>query len=347
MVDFDLDVECPSCGAVFKVPRIRSGRDESCPVCRATVAVPEAGTAQEAETIEVEIAPGATAAAAATAAAVEPTPPDLAGLDGGVAALVCCVREQRINPLEAGPVVTAFTGQTTADARRQVARGMGILAEGLRLDSAREMVEVLDRKGVEAFAMPAELVPAVERELPLVCIYGADERALHVQADQVGTVRSVPWETVAAGICTQPEFAQRAGQQPGTAQEYTGSTGMVSIRIREGRPKPRPEKPEVQMTLALSDSAGRAYALAFTEHQVRYGYLEERLKPSGRQNLVLFLADVLKWAGWGFFPGRFRAAAEGRLVAIPKVVGKLDRNNYLRWAMCCAAAQGLFRPVAP
>ncbi|MCK4283346.1 MAG: hypothetical protein KAX44_03430 [Candidatus Brocadiae bacterium] len=342
MVDFDLQVECPFCGAAFKVPRIRSGREERCPVCRATVAVPEAGTGREVEAVEVETAPGG------TVAAVEPTPPDLAGLGGGVAALVCSAREQRINPLDAGPVIAAFTGKTPLDARRQVMRGMGILAEGLRLDSAREMVEVLERKGVEAFAMPAELVPAVERKLPLVCIYGADERALHVQPDREGTVRSVPWETVAAGICTQHELAGRAGRQHEAREKYTvGSIGMARIRIRSARPRPREERPEVQMTLALSDRAGRAYALAFTEHQVRYGYLEERLKPSGRQNLVLLLADVLKWAGRGFFPGRFRAAAEGRLAGIPKVVGKLDRNSYLRWAMCCAAARGLFRPVAP
>jgi hypothetical protein len=106
--------------------------------------------------------------------------------------------------------------------------------------------------------------------------------------------------------------------------------------------RPRETEPEILVTLVLSGAGGKADSLVFAERQVRYAYLEERLQPSHERNFATFLGDLLKWAPDAFFPASFRAVAAGRRMQVVKVVGRLDYGNYVRWAMCCAAARGHF-----
>ena len=58
MTRFDVEAECPACGALFTVPRIRRGSAENCPVCRCAVQV-GGGEAYEdstaAEPVEEEV----------------------------------------------------------------------------------------------------------------------------------------------------------------------------------------------------------------------------------------------------------------------------------------------------
>lgn len=344
MGEFDYEVECPSCGAVFTVPSIRLGRQEVCPVCRTVVLVGDAA-AETAEAAEAMPAPEPELELQAPVAAV---PPALADFDRSAPSFVCCVREQKVNPIAVGPVVREFTGQPLPDARRQIAKGKGILAEGLSLDTARSMVDTLGSKGVEAFAFPAEAVPAVEKELSAQLIYGADERALHIQVDVDGTVKSVQWEALAAGICTREQFFRG-----GALSAHTDERETIYIPTRYGvaiehriKHEPREREADLRITLVLQDRSGHVYVLPFDERHVRYAYLEDRLRPGLRQNLSLFLVDVLNWGGRAFFPEGFRAAAHGQFGRVTNVVGKLDSDNYLRWVLCCAAARGRFSRAA-
>jgi len=344
MGEFDYEVECPSCGAVFTVPSIRFGRQEACPVCRTVVLVGD-DAAETAEPAQAAGAPEWEPQLQTPVAAAAPAPADF---DRSAPSLVCCVREQKVNPIAVGPVVREFTGQPLPDARRQIAKGKGILAEGLSLDTARSMVDALGSKGVEAFAFPAEAVPAVEKELSAQLIYGADERALHIQVDVAGTIKSVQWEALAAGMCTREQFF-RGGALSAHTDEletiYIPTRYGVAIEHRTKR-RPREREADLRITLVLQDRSGHVYVLPFDERHVRYAYLGDRLRPSLRQNLSLLLGDVLKWAGGAFFPEGFRAAARGQFGRVTNVVGKLDSDNYLRWVLCCAAAGGRLGRVA-
>ncbi len=338
MGEFDYQVECPSCGAVFTVPAIRLGRQETCPVCRAVVRVAQEAP-EAAEPVEAEGAPELEAPAPA-----EAVPLALGDFDASALALVCCVREQKVNPLEVGPIVRAFTGLPLTDARRQVAKGKGILAEGISLDRARDMADALGSKGVEVFACPAEVVPAIEKELAAQLIYGADEQALHIQVDAGGTIKSVLWESLAAGMCTREQFFRGGALSPQTEEVetvYIDTQYGVAVEQRM-RHEPRERDADFRITFILKGPAGRVYLLPVDERHVRYAYLGDRLKSGVRQNLAQFLADVLDWASGAFFPEGMRAAARGQFERVTKVVGKVDFDNYLRWTLCCAAARGLF-----
>lgn len=293
MAKLDDQVECPYCGALFMVPPGGAAGERTCPVCRASVAIP----ARE---------PSGTAPERAREEPWEPAAPAGFGADESAPALVCCVREEKVNVFDAGPFVEEFKGLTARKARRRIVQGKGILLEDVSLAVARTVVEGLGARGIEAFALPAAAVPAVERALSFVGVYGADERALHIQTDAQGTVESVPWAKLVAGTCVRPAL-------------------------------------EAKVVLVLRGRAGRPYLLPFAEGQVRYAYLEERMLPSQEQNLSLLLGDVLDWCGEAFFPAGFRAAARGDMASATKVLGKVEYDNYLRWTICCAVARGLFR----
>ncbi len=333
MAKLDDQVECPYCGAVFEVPQGGAAGERTCPVCRASVAI----SAQE---------PSGTAPERALEEPWEPAAPAGFGADESAPALVCCVREEKVNVFDAGPLVEEFSGLTARDARRRVVQGKGILLEDVSLAVARTVVEGLGARGIQAFALPAAAVPAVERALSLVRVYGADERALHIQTDAQGTVESVPWAKLVAGTCVRPASLRAAGMELEAADTsvpvVTAGLGFGLLRRRRYRRKPRRPALEAKVVLVLRGRAGRAYLLPFAEGQVRYAYLGERMLPSQEQNLSLLLGDVLDWCGEAFFPAGFRAAARGDMASATKVLGKVEYDNYLRWTICCAVVRGLF-----
>jgi hypothetical protein len=348
MTKFDYEVECPHCGAAFQVARIRAGRQETCPVCRGAVDVVEAGAAgaqPEPAPAPVRVAGGqGLAPAPEQGAAQEAVAPEVVPADARGPAMVCCAREEKLNPIKIGPLVAAFSGLGNADARRKVVKSMGLLMDGMAMDTARGMVAALEEEGVEAFVVPATWVPDPE-ELSFVRVYGADEGALRIQTDDEGSVKSVRWQAVVAGLCVRAAFGPLKTELRAVdtyAPVIGAGIGVAAIPQRSFRMERRQEEAKVRAVLMLRHGARGAYALAFTEEQVRYSYLGERMKPNRAQNLALFLSDVLNWAGHAFFPAGFRAAAEGRRAHITKVLGKVDYDNYVRWTLCCAAARGLF-----
>lgn len=335
MGGLDYQAECPDCGAMLPT---RHGR-ATCPVCGAALRAKPGG----AET--ASLGAGEPEAWEDDEERRPLRPPHLAGEREGPM-VICCAREQKVNPLDVGPLVEGFTGLSRRDALTQVTRGMGILAVGVGPDSAEAMVEALAEHGVEAYAFPMPAEPPVARKLKISRIYGADEEALHVQTDASGAVKTMPWSKLTAGMCTQERFGRgptRERQVERRPVMYSAGFGMPAVAWRTVRKTTRRmDKPKMRVTLVLRDESGRAYLMPFGERQVRYAYLGERIKTGSAQNLSVFLSDVLRWGSPAFFPAGFRAAAQADAHHVTRLVGKRDAENYLRWTLCCAAAQGLF-----
>jgi hypothetical protein len=345
MGGFEYEAECPHCGAVFEVPRIRLSGEEPCPVCRGLVRLPDAAAVEgagEAEPAAEEEAPVGALEQDSSAGLrdEEQAVPEAAVADESAPAVVCCAVEAKPNPLVAGEIVARYTGLTAADARQQVVRGMGFLAERLTVGAGRSMVAELRGRGIVAFVMPAAQVPRVSGKVPLVCVYGADEAALHLQTDTRGTISAVPWDRLAAGVCTQPASAPAESMELVTEDEYIPGEGLLTYSVRRmTRPEPGAG---IQVSLVFAEQPAKVRLLTFGERQVRYAYLQERARPSHEQNLSLFLSDVLNWGGHAFFSAGFRAAARGEWARVPRAVSKSHSDNLVRWAICCAAARGLF-----
>jgi hypothetical protein len=332
MGDFDYDVECPYCGAVFSVPRIRAGRQEQCPVCRATVLVADEPRSGE-EAVEEE--PGFPDE--------EMTRPGAPVPDDAGRVCVCCAREQKVNPIAIGPLLATFTGVDEAEGRRRVVRSGGLLAEGLQADTARNLLAALAEEGVEAFAVPTSWLPE-PHQLRMTRVYGADPEALRIQTDVQGTVKAVPWSRLAVGLCvqTQPAVVSTTELRMEETFSPAGMGGLAPSGQLVYRARPA-ESLEPVVTLVLAGKGRVAYMLVFGEEQVRYAYLAERVRPGRAQNLSLLLGDLLRWGRRAFFPATFRAAAEGKPLRVRKVRTNLAMSNYLRWALCCAVSRGLFR----
>ncbi len=318
---------CRECGAALDPTE-----DPSCPVCGAAYVPPAPDTAEREDT------------------AYAPLPSEErdgwspADEDPDGPRLVCCVREAKINPLAAGPLVEAYCGLQKREAMMQAAQGMGILAEGIAADTAENMIEALAEEGVEAFAFPASMLPEVVRQVDIGRIYDASDDALHVQVDREGTVKSISWSRIAAGYCTQEKFGGKVVKEridSGPTLYYArGGVGRITTGPRYRR---RREEAGLMVTLVLRDAEGRAYTMPFNERKVRYAYLGDRAKPTSRLNLALLLGDVMQWAGHAFFPEGFRAVARGDSQQVTKITGRLAADNYRKWVLCMAAQRGLFR----
>ncbi|MGD2174204.1 MAG: hypothetical protein PVJ27_02285 [Candidatus Brocadiaceae bacterium] len=336
MSEFDTEVECPRCGAVFAVARIRVGREETCPVCRSAVRVTgapaEAQPEPEAEVASPEPAP-------------RPRPRAWPGeVAEGERLIVCCASEGGADVVPAAAAVAGVLDLEEREARRRVRRGMGILAGGVGPTAAQSLLGALRDRGVEAFAIPAAAAATeVGPPLPLCRVYGADEDSLHVQVDQAGTVRLVDWGAVVAGICVRANYAAREvteyRERAGLGRLLTYGRMGTFRGISRGRWRTKREDPEPRISLALRRPQGGMCRLVFGQRQVRYGYLGGRLQASVDENLVEFLSDLVRWASRAFLPESLREASRGRLYALPRISGRTEHENYLRWAVCCAVAR--------
>ena len=338
MAGDEYEVECPHCGAVFAMAGA-GATSVTCPVCKGAVAVDAAGAGPHdgPAVRELAQAPGEQG----------PVPLDAAGIGREAPAYVCMTREEKASPITLGALFERYTGLGRLEARRYVVRSHGLLLEDVAFATAETAVAALREENCDAFAVPAEAVPDVRRELSIVRIYGADERALRIQTDRHGSIRSVRWTTVAAAMCTLRELERRTVTEriPESTGDYIGVSGIGGLYAGPShRTRRRQVEPVLRVTLVLRDKVGHAYLLSFTEDQVRYGYLGERIQMSREQNLELLLEDVARWAPHAFYPAGYRAAAGGVRPRVTKLMGTPDEERYLRWTLCCAAARGLFRP---
>jgi hypothetical protein len=237
------------------------------------------------------------------------------------------------------------------EARMQVHQGMGILAEGVSADTGHNMIRELQEKDIEACLVPESVAERPGRELPLVRVYDADPSAFHVQVDEDGSVKAVPWSSIITGVCIEEEGGGRTSRlevrdQPGIVGARMGM-GMYRTPYSGVRLTSEARQPKLQVILVLlRGTTGELYRLSFGEEQVRYAYLGDRLQASRRLNLGLVIGDIMKFAEGAFFPASFRAAASGKSHRIRKVSCRVEAQNYVRWAVCCAAARGLLGDTA-
>ena len=339
MGELDAQVVCPNCGSAFEVPRVRAGRRESCPVCGGEVLVPE----PEAEPPAWEDEPLAEAAPVRDVQA-----------PASAVCIVCASNDERPNILALRPVLREHTGLTHAEASMQIARGMGVIAEVVLANDAEVMVAELRSAGVPAFAVPANRVPEVQKELPKIRVYGASAGGLDVQTDAAGTIRSVPWSAIAAGFCSKLRAAPRSPPSGGGDGPFGAvlvppiyMPGMAGLGIAMHRalsgPSPRPRTParehDVELTLLLRGRSGAISSLKVGEHQVRYSYLGQRLKPSSAQNFPVFLREVMQRSAGAFYPARTVRVAKGDLRGIVLLKGEGEYLNYRKWVLCCMTAR--------
>jgi len=339
MSGFDIEVVCPACGSAFRVPHLRVGREASCPVCGTGVLVSE--PKGEAPRKGEEPPQGSPAAEV-----VDPP--------ASTSYIVCASDEERLNVLALRPVVVEHAGLSHAEAGLQITRGMGVIAEGVSARDAEAMVAKLRGIGVSAFAVPADRVPEVEKELPKVRIYGASAGGLDVQTDAAGTIRSVPWGAIVAGFCTK---LRAAPQRPRPASGGSllggplaspvfmpGLAGGLGFAVHRALSQPpyRPRGParqhDLELTLLLRGRSGAISSLKVGEHQVRYRYLGRRLRPSSAQNFPLFLREVMQRSPEAFFPPRTTRVAKGDLRAVVLLRAEELYVNYRKWVLCCMTA---------
>ena len=343
MSQFDIQVECPACGASFSVPRIRQGRAETCPVCRSPVKVP--GAPVEAEEWHHDQARVHYKAAAAVPASERPAGGPAVDVPSAPAAvpsgkcLVCLKDDARFDISRVSPAVDELDGLITLETRLQLAQGMGILAEHIPQAVAEEIVARLSGVQVPAFAMDEALVPAVERDLPIIMVHSVADEAIYVQSDVHGTVQSISWLLVAGGFCTK-EHVVRGGPTELKAEHrdyWAGGPAHVASETVY-RAVPRPREPDMECTLLLRGRSGNLYSMRFSEKKVRYSYLWETRERRGGNRFSMFLTDILRRCPHGFFPGSTRNVAAGRMIKVTKLKRRDDYVRYREWACACIAA---------
>lgn len=349
MTEFDIQVQCPACGAAFRVPRIRAGAREACPVCNHAVPVPVLHEPEEADGEPVEEAPeGAPAEEAEEPAWAEQDEgaPAAADLSPDEPYVVYVQDDQRFNPLAVGPLVSEATGVNPAQAKMDVVRGHGVLAEGVAAEVAADLAKRLTNIQVPARVVPMSAVPLVERELPLIRVHDVAADGLTLQVDPRGTLRSLPWALVAAVFCTREAPAPRAPARFPGAGDYYGDAGGRRAWIGASGPARAQARPVV-CSLLVRGRRGSLYSMKFDELGVNYNYLGERRGPSGSRNFALFLSDVMRRCPQAVAPASARAVAAGHGDRAVVVRDRSDYERYQRWVLCCAAGRRRGHGPAP
>jgi DNA-directed RNA polymerase subunit RPC12/RpoP len=349
---FDVQVECPACGAKFAVSRIRRGATEACPVCRFKVLIPDRDAQEE----ELAV-PGP--------AEHEETPAQEALLASAVAAapgaatgscFVCLQDEVRINPMQTAGIVGGITGRSDMEVKMQVAKGQGVLAEDVPTDVAREVVSVLCQGGVQVFAVDAGCVPQVERELRIIRVHDLAPDMMQFQTGPYPDIQAIAWDALAAGFCAQ-ELVAPVGHTDTSPEVEGGLTaasmlggGIISAAARDARRGIRavPRQPEAKLfcTLLVRGRSGHAYSIRFEETQVRYAYMGDRMTTSKSRNFAHMLGDFIARGRDAFFPGRTREVAAGHRLKAALMKQAFDYQKYLQWVLCCVGYQWHAAPGA-
>jgi len=330
---FDVEVECPACGAKFAVSRIRRGATEPCPVCRFKVLIPDS-VAQEEEVAvpgpaEQEETPAQEASRAPRAPAVAAAPGAATG-----SSFVCLRDEVRINPMQTAGIVGGITGRSDMEVKMQVAKGQGVLAEDVPTDVAREVVNVLCQGGVQVFAVDAGCVPQVERELRIIRVHDLAPDAMQFQTGPYPEVQTIPWDALAAGFCAQ-ELVTPVGHTEASPGAEEGLAAAAREARRGIRAAPRQPEAKLFCTLLVRGRSGHVYSIRFEETQVRYAYMGDRMTTSKSQNFAHMLGDFIARGRDAFFPGRTREVATGHRLKAALMKQAFDYQKYLQWVLCC------------
>ena len=327
MTEFDIEVECPACGALFQAPRIRAGSAETCPVCRFKVLVPgEAIVESSAEAPQAQQRPVAAAPAQA--------PPVGARAPTGRCS-VCLSSEERFNIVQIGPIVDELDGLITLESRRQIAKGRGVLAQGIPAGPAHTLAARLTAAGLPAFVVDEGLVPDVEGELPFVCLRSVTPDAIRIQSDPTGTERDIPARLVVAGYCAKQSVVS-GGPTELKRDTIIGFGGAARTKYSAKR---REAPRGMEVTLLVSGRSGKIYSMRFGLRQVAHSYAHDGPRSGAAQTLQRALADIIRCCPQAFFPESTREVAAGRLMAAARVKDRRDAQLSQRWVLCCVARQ--------
>jgi len=340
MAEFDLEVRCPACGARFKVPRIRRGARQECPVCGHAMRIGGADAYDE-DLAEAGRFPEG-------APAPPPRPPGFASpgksWDRPAATpsgrcVICAVEEKHPNPKTVASVVCELTDILPLEARVQVAEGMGVLAEDIDARVAEDIVARLGREGVEAFALDHALIPEV-KDVSFVRVSDLTDEGLHLQVDVHGNVQIISWDRIMGGFCTKRRISpgpprRKAGggiRSPIHMPGYGTFRTMTRVRTRSHQPSAREQ--EARCALLARAGGGGLGAVTFSESQVSYAYLKERLKPRGPSKFQLLISDILRHTPGAFYPPSTWDVAVGQLMRIAWMKEDDDYPAYRRWMVC-------------
>jgi hypothetical protein len=253
--------------------------------------------------------------------------------------LVCLKDDGKFDISKVSSVVDELDSLITLATRLQLAQGMGVLAAHIPRDVADEMVARLDGVQVAAFAVDEALVPAVERDLPIINVHSVADDAVYIQSDVHGTIQSIPWPLVAGGFCTEEHVVRGGPTELKMENDGYWGTGPVHVQSQTiYRAVPRPREPEINCTLLLRGQSGAFYSMRSSEKKVRYSYLWETRKPGSGNKFCLFLSDIIRCCPHGFFPGSTREVAAGRRLRVTKLKRRDDYTRYREWVCACIAA---------
>lgn len=247
--------------------------------------------------------------------------------------IVCFAEEGKKNPVTLGPVVQECTGITRPDARRAVLKGHGLLAHGLSHEQAQGLVQALADEGEKAFCLAESAAPPVPRPVHVHRL-SLEENGLLLKLDSRDRPAQVPWQALAAAICTQPKPQQRGSRTYKDAAFVPGA-GAVTVQRTE---RPAQREQLVTATLALRNSRGDVRAFDLNRHGGDYSCLAERMAPSQGVNFSLLLQELARRAPHAFFTAGYLAVAGGNRRAAMRVDGERERLDYLRWAVSRAVA---------
>jgi hypothetical protein len=146
---------------------------------------------------------------------------------------------------------------------------------------------------------------------------------------------TVPWQSVAAGICTRPAPGEGAKTRRYKDTAFVPGVGAVTVHKRESS---RPRGQEVATaSIALRNARGEVRGFDFNRRSADYAFLGADLQPSQAQNFSLFLRELARRAPHAHFTAGYLAMAGGNPRNVTRVNSRAERLGHLRWALCCAA----------
>lgn len=219
--------------------------------------------------------------------------------------LVLRDEELPVHPKDLAPKLAKLLRRVRYDVLNAMKLDPGIPFKDLSEQAAAEAVSVFEDAGARPAALPAEKLPA-DAKVFRVGKAVLEKEALSVQTDLAGSMRSLPWEGIAAvSAATISDISKPTGLSAVSVQDQIASAQALSNRLRGGMMLPRarrgkgvPEPKTRTDTYAVLCLTARDadFEMRVRSDAFNYGYLAERLTTSSWENFRLLAGDILKRA---------------------------------------------------
>ncbi len=213
---------------------------------------------------------------------------------------------------EVGKPMQKVLGGIAYDHIHTVNVNHGWIARGLEKSQAEQLVAELKVSGQEAILKErADLVGAKQ----VLRVRRAELRAdaFHVEVGLLGKLSPLPWESVSLVSIGRVQIVKQK-----TIKKTKRKIGLSKAGLAMGVPMPTLKKKtttstekEIDEDLLLQLVFGdEGVVREIRPSQFDYGYLGERLRPLGRENFLLFLADLATYATSATWTAMSRDLAE-------------------------------------